>query len=479
MTSAHALEHEDQPRLLAVIASYGERNVELLKSIIADYRAMALDVHIVVLSNVPKDLGPDVEVAVGLPSENPWSLPFAHKAVFARDVDQYDLFAYSEDDMAVTERNIRAFMRASEELAPDEIAGFLRYEVDASGAWSLPDVHGGYRWRPESARRRGSHTIAEFTNEHAAFFLLTQAQLRAMVAADGFVREPYEGRYDMLCTAATDPYTSYGMRKVICVSEIDDFLIHHRSNRYAGKVGVSLATLRDQIRALMDVADGRRPASTPFAAESRWPHSAWAKNLYEQPSADVLAMVPRDARTILSVGCGWGATEAQLLARHAAVTVIPIDAIVGAVASDRGLDVACGSFDECVARLGNRTFDCVIINDLLHLLPDPRQLVEHCSRFVRAGGTLVAGGPNFGSLRVLAKRALNRGGYRKLRSFHDGGINAVGPSTLKRYLKTSGLEVAAVRWPNAPPIPEIEGKLGRWGAAAWVLQARRQTGYRA
>ena len=461
-------------RLLAVIASYGHRNADLLGQIIQDYQAMAIDVDIVVVSNEPKDLGPNVEVVVGLPSENPWSLPFAHKAVLARNVDRYDLFAYSEDDMSVSEGAIRAFTKASVCLSEDEIAGFLRYEIAPSGAWSLPDVHSGYRWKPQSVRRRGEYTVAEFTNEHAAFYMLTQAQLRRMVAADGFLNPPCEGHYDMLCTAATDPYTRYGLRKVICISAIDEFLIHHRSNRYAGKVGISLGKLTDQIRALMAVADGLQPASTLFPADARWPQSAWAKNFYEQPSNDILEMVPDDARTLLSVGCGWGATEVELQGRQITVTAVPIDSVIGALASERGIDVAYGSFDECVARLEGRVFDCVMITDLLHLLPEPARVLARCARFVRPGGSMVVAGPNFGSLRVFAKRALNRGGYRKLRSFEEGGINAVGPSILTRQLRTSGLQVACIRWPNSPPIPQLEGRLGRWGAAAWILQARRQ-----
>src|SRR5437016_666058 len=108
-------------RLLVAIASFGEKNLDLLKRIIAKYQGMDLDVDVVVLSNAPKNLGPKVKVLVGLPAKNPWSLPFAHKPLFAEKVNDYDLFAYSEDDMEVTEQNIKAFLRATRELASDEI----------------------------------------------------------------------------------------------------------------------------------------------------------------------------------------------------------------------------------------------------------------------------------------------------------------------------------------------------------------------
>ena len=100
-------------KMLVVIASYGDKNITLLREVIRRYRKMDLFVDIVVISNAPKDLGSDIQVVVGLPSENPWSLPFAHKPIFAQKVEAYDLFLYTEDDMGMTETNVRAFLQVT------------------------------------------------------------------------------------------------------------------------------------------------------------------------------------------------------------------------------------------------------------------------------------------------------------------------------------------------------------------------------
>src|SRR5689334_14618755 len=113
-------------RLLVVIASYGTKNDQFLARVLAEYRAMRYHVDIVVLSNVQKDLGQDVEVRVGLPAKDPWSLPFGHKHIFASRRDAYDLYLYTEDDMLVTERNIEAFRRVGDLLPVDEVAGFFQ-----------------------------------------------------------------------------------------------------------------------------------------------------------------------------------------------------------------------------------------------------------------------------------------------------------------------------------------------------------------
>jgi SAM-dependent methyltransferase len=458
-------------RMLVAIASYGEKNLHFLKKIIAEYRRMALQVDIVVLSNAAKSLGSDVDVRVGLPSSNPWSLPFAHKPIFAAAADRYDLFLYSEDDILITEAHIRALLRVTRHLQPDEVAGYLRYEVDHAGNRWMPDLHGAFRWKPEAVKRRGPYVLGEFTNEHAACYVLTRAQLRAALRSGGFLKGPREGRYDMLCTAATDPYTCCGLRKVVCISELDDFLVHHMSNRYAGQVGLELTQCRIQIEAQFSILEGREPASTAFETESRMLTREWSKCYDEPPSDAVLDLIRPDDRRILSVGCGAGATEIRLRDRGAAVTAIPLDSIIGVCVARHGIEVVAGRLEECLARLQGRRFDCVLITNLLHLLPQAG-LLDQLAGLTGARSFVICG-PNFRTLRVLAKRALRRSGYHRLGSFDESGINTVGPRELRRALRAAGLEVREVRWFTPHSGRALEERIGVLGSRSWALRAAR------
>jgi hypothetical protein len=192
-------------RVLVAIASYGTSNDRYLERIIQEYGSMSLDVHVVVLSNIEKSVPPDVECLVGLPTKNPWSLPFGHKKLFADRCERYDLFIYSEDDILITEDNLRAWLDVNVLLAEDEIAGFMRVEFGKDGTRSYPDVHGHFRWDPSSTRRRGNYALAHFTNEHAACYVLTREQLSRALRSGGFDVDPHEGKYDLLCTAEVDP----------------------------------------------------------------------------------------------------------------------------------------------------------------------------------------------------------------------------------------------------------------------------------
>ena len=113
-------------KVLVAIANYGSKNQAYLERLVNEYKSMSYDIDIVVLSNIPKELSPDIEVRVGLPAKNPWSLPFRHKELFAERIDEYDLFIYSEDDTLIKQENIEAFVRVQEILSENEIAGFLR-----------------------------------------------------------------------------------------------------------------------------------------------------------------------------------------------------------------------------------------------------------------------------------------------------------------------------------------------------------------
>jgi 2-polyprenyl-3-methyl-5-hydroxy-6-metoxy-1,4-benzoquinol methylase len=461
-------------RLLVAIASFGEKNLGFLKQVIAAYRKMPFSVDVVVLSNAPKDLGPDVKVLVGLPIANPWSLPFAHKPVFAENADAYDLFIYSEDDMAVSLENIQAFLRVTPQLAPDEIAGYLRYEVDPAGNWSLPEVHGAFHWKPETAHQCGALTVAEFSNEHAAFYLLNQAQLKKCIASGGFLVAPYEGRHDMLCAAATDPYSNCGFRKMVCISELESFCIHHLPNRYIGEYGLPLDAVKQQMQTLQKIVQHAHPVSTLCEVESKLQRRKWSKGFYDLPGEELLGAIPVNAKTILSIGCGWGATEAKLRDRGAVVTALPLDSVIGADAARLGVHVIYDTLEGGFGQLETKAFDCVIITNLLHLLPSPEETIKRMVQLVGAGGSLVISGPNFEWFRIVGKRLFKKEDCEKLRNYEESGIHAQSRAAIVHQVKRHGLTRVQARWYNhsAPHrTKSLPAWTGRFTAKEWLIQA--------
>jgi 2-polyprenyl-3-methyl-5-hydroxy-6-metoxy-1,4-benzoquinol methylase len=241
-------------------------------------------------------------------------------------------------------------------------------------------------------------------------------------------------------------------------------------------MGTPIAAIQDQIQTLMNIADGLHPASTLVHFESKFLHRRWAKSFYEKPCHELLALVPTEARRILSVGCGSGDMEMALKSRGAEVTALPLDSVIGVAAEKRGIDVVYGTFEQCLNNLEKRTFDCVLISNLLHLLPDPGLVLERPQQLVGKKGTIVVGGPNFEFYKIFFKRVIGLDDLGRLRDFDRSGIKVCAPGTVRRALERSGFRIEAVRW-----FDSCAGRNGsshaaahdRWTRQDWGIVARR------
>ena len=363
-------------RVLVAIASYGNGNDKYLHRLLEEYRAMPFHVDVVILSNIEKRPAADIECLVGLPNKNPWSLPFSHKRLFAERLEKYDLFIYSEDDILVTENNIRAFLKASAVLRDDEIAGFLLVEKGSNGNVSYPQVHGFFHWDCESARVRDDYTLAHFTNQHAACYLLTRGQLAKAIQSGGFLVEPHEGKYDLLCSAATDPYTQCGFTELVPISHLDDFCLHHLPNKYIGRMGVDGPELRGQISTLQKIAADEIDVAPLLNGETGLWRGMYSKVYYEAVHHEAISMIPASAQSILSVGCGWGATEISLVENGMRVFAVPLDPVICTSAATKGVEIVYGGLEQARAHLERMQFDCVLYLNVLHLMRDPVEVLS-------------------------------------------------------------------------------------------------------
>ena len=438
-------------KILVAIANYGLKNQVYLRKLIEEYTSMSYDIDIVVLSNVPKEFGSDIEVRVGLPAKNPWSLPFGHKELFAERIDEYDLFIYSEDDTLIKQENIDAFLKVTKVLPENEIAGFLRYEENSTSkvrCLSMPDIHAYYHWLPNSVKSSAEYTFACFTNEHSACYMLTQKQLEIAIASGGFLVSPHEGRYDLLCTAATDPYTQCGFTKVICISHLQDFLVHHLSNAYVDKVGIESSELELQINALLSI-DGKRESQSelfPTRTNPGLNTSKWDKQYYGACKENVLISVLDGARNVLSVGCGWGVAEARLVKKGIRVVGIPLDSIIAESAKSRGIEVVCPNFDRAGEALRNEKFDCILFDDVLQHLPNPVKVLSEYGELLEEKGYMVVTVPNFKYAKYLYELSGTKELYKLRKVFDKTNLHFTTSKLVAKWFTQSGLKVVKAKY---------------------------------
>jgi SAM-dependent methyltransferase len=470
---AGALGKAVKQRILVILANFGVKNDQYMKRLLEEYRSMSHDVHPVLLTNLLKDLGKDVEIVVQPPSGDPWSFPFPHKKIMADRINDYDLFIYSEDDTLISERNIDAFLNATEVLRDDEVAGFIRSEQGPDGENHFSTVHYHFHWDPASVVSRGGQTFAFFSNEHSACYILTRNQLKRAIDSGGFLVDPHQEKYDLLVSAATDPYTQCGLKKLVCISRIEDFILPHLPNKYVGKLGLRDSEMFAQFRALQDIQAGTRSAEVLFNTVTRVGQSKWSKNYYEPVRQDLLSAIPASARRVLSYGCGSGEMEAELSQRGMRVTALPLDSVIGACAETKGVEVIYGDSQSALEKVSKEQFDCVLATDAIHRFPRPDQLLNQFSRLLTPGGVVVALVPNHSELGVLWRRIRHDATCTNLGNFAKGGIHRTSYGRIQRWFADAGLKVRTV----VPYVAaerqrmyRITGKLGdRWLAEEFIF----------
>lgn len=430
-------------RVLVAIASYGHKNDPYLARVVEEYLDMDYRPRIVVFSNVARDLGPDVEVRVGLPDKDPWSLPFAHKRLFAQEAENYDLFVYSEDDILLRRHNLDAFLAAIRELPEDVVPGFVRVETGDDGTLYFDALHSHFHWDTSCTQKIGPYTLAFYTNEHSACYMLTQGQLKRALKSGGFLVPPHEGKYDLLCAAATDPYTQCGFKQRICISHLDEFAVYHLpNNKFRAHPYRASVLFHKQIDALLRFEQQGETPDLLFNPETKALNAKWSKDYYEPVREEMLRFVPADAKNVLSIGVGWGATEGALVHKGIRVVGIPIDSVIGACAESKGVEVVYGSFRQAREQLDRERFDCILLSNVLHLVEDPSGVLALFAELLRRGGSVVVATPNFASLPVYLRRLRGDRQYKDLGSFEKTGMQSTNLGLVKKWFRRSDLKLS-------------------------------------
>ncbi|MEM8924380.1 MAG: class I SAM-dependent methyltransferase [Actinomycetota bacterium] len=137
-------------------------------------------------------------------------------------------------------------------------------------------------------------------------------------------------------------------------------------------------------------------------------------NYHDHCRHDVLALLPTHNGRVLDVGCGSGATGAELLAtgRASAVDGIELSPTAAERAGARYGTVVVGPLETVDRNALADDYDTIMCNDVLEHLADPwsvlRSLVDH---HLRPGGTVVVSVPNVQCAEVVVPLLAGRFDY--------------------------------------------------------------------
>lgn len=218
--------------LLVVLVNYGEEQLQYLQRVVSELKSFKkYDVTIFVNSNIPLNNIEEIDYVNVIELDNYQLLPLTCKQVIWNYKNDFDIFLYGENDHLFKEHHIDKYLEYTNILPKDRIAGLIQYEKDETGRY-YPAYHAHYDWDYNSVEEYGGKKFAHFTNIHQATFILTKEQLHRIGEQYDFTKFFGESHYSVKCKVNTDIYQFCGMKKLICISEFEDNLIHHLPNVY-------------------------------------------------------------------------------------------------------------------------------------------------------------------------------------------------------------------------------------------------------
>ncbi len=378
-------------KILIAIASYGDKNDNYLNTLLQSLRKIPYEKDIIVQSNVEKKLGDDIQCLVGLPNADPRSLVFAHRQLFIDNLNNYDLFLYTENDILITQQNIEAFLDISKILPENQVLGFVRYEVNQENEILLTDIHYSYHWIAKSVQCVQSKIFAQFNNKHSACYLLTKSQLSTAINSGNYNNFPrISGGGGILEAASADPFIDCGLEKVICLSNLDRFLVQHLPNNYIDKWGLNIKQLKPQIEAMKEIAHGELVNTSLLENQTKLLIRSFDKKYLTNCDQTVLKKIGSGRRKILSVGCGDGSTEEKLLQMGHDVTAIPLNSIIATLAKEKGIEVITPDLERSLNDLSSRKFDYILFLETLHYIAEPEIFLQKFLDILKKNGTIIA-----------------------------------------------------------------------------------------
>ena len=177
---------------------------------------------------------------------------------------------------------------------------------------------------------------------------------------------------------------------------------------------------------------------------------------YEYPDSirhDILAMIPEEGKVIGSIGCGTGATEAQLVGKGREVHGVDISAEAINVARAR---LTSARVIDASDRLpfAEESLDGLILADVIEHIPQAWNALQSFVKAVRPGGWVVISVPNMRSIECVLE-FIGRGDWpeRPVGIFDATHVQVMTSKRLARWCREAGIPIE--KWfdrydPNGP-----------------------------
>lgn len=240
--------------LLVVLVNYGYEQLNFLTIVVDELKSFEkYNVTVIVHSNI-KIFNEQIDEVKLFKLDDYQLLPLTCRQTLWDNRNIFDLFIYGENDHLFKEYHLDLHLKYSKILPNNRISGLIQYEFNKTGNY-YPGYHLDFDWDYDSVEVHSGKIFAHFTNVHQASFILSKTQILKVGEKFNFVNlvdetpsklkriinrvkknlnieVSRENLYSVKCKVNTDIYLFGGMKKMICISEFEQNLIHHLPNLY-------------------------------------------------------------------------------------------------------------------------------------------------------------------------------------------------------------------------------------------------------
>lgn len=159
------------------------------------------------------------------------------------------------------------------------------------------------------------------------------------------------------------------------------------------------------------------------------------------PNPDLLARIPRDARRVLDIGCGAGATAAayRRINPRAELLGVEPDPDLARAAAPVLDQLHTLDIETSLPPIADGTLDAVLFGDVLEHLRDPWSVLARTAPLLAPGGVLLACVPNLEHWSFLARLLLGSWDYEPHGLFDRTHLRWFTPPMMREALAGAGL----------------------------------------
>jgi 2-polyprenyl-3-methyl-5-hydroxy-6-metoxy-1,4-benzoquinol methylase len=169
-------------------------------------------------------------------------------------------------------------------------------------------------------------------------------------------------------------------------------------------------------------------------------------NYYTQARPEVAALVSPHCHRVLEIGCGLGVLGASLRARGHHVTGVELIPEIAAQAETRLDAVVCADVEAGRLPFAPRSFDAIILADVLEHLVDPWTVLRDCVELLAPGGQVIVSVPNVQNIDVIRRLIRGRWDYRERGILDRGHLRFFTLRSVKQLFAYAGLTIDGVEY---------------------------------